>query len=82
MLLDIGLRCFDVDPVRVVVAAGDVADTDDLRAGFLEEEGVVGPDVAEALYDDGGVFRIDVLRLEQLEHAGRNAESGCRRAAL
>ena len=41
-----GLRGFDVDPVRVVVAAGDVADTDDLRAGFLEEEGVVGPDLS------------------------------------
>ena len=64
MLLDIGLSGFDVDPVRVVVAAGDVADTDDLRAGFLEEEGVVGPDVAEALYDDGGVLSSSSTQVE------------------
>ena len=61
VLLDIGLRGFDVDAVRVVVAAGDVADSDYLAARVVQEQRVVGSDVAEALYDDGGVFRLYVL---------------------
>ena len=48
----------------------------------LEEEGVVGSDVAEALYDDGGILRVDMLGLEQFKNAGCDAESRCRGAAL
>ena len=82
MLLNVCLRRLDVDTVRVVVAAGDVADSDYLSSGFLEEEGVVGSDVAEALYDDGGILRVDMLGLEQFKNAGCDAESRCRGTAL
>lgn len=82
VLLDVGLRGFDVDAVRVVVAAGDVADSDYLAARVVQEQRVVGSDVAEALYDDGGVLRVDVLSLEQFKNAGGDAESGRRGASL
>ena len=74
--------CLDVDTVLAVVAAGDVADADDLCASFLEEECVVGPDVAEALYDDCCCFGIYILGLEEFKNAGRNAESRCCCAAF
>ncbi len=71
-----------VESVRVVDAAADVADRDDLRAHLSQDAGRVGANIAVALHRNRRLRQRLVLPPEQLARADRHAAAGRFLAAL
>src|SRR6266542_2891425 len=70
-------RRHDVDPVRVVQAAGRVGDRDHLGPLFGEELGQVATDVSEALNGDAEAVEREAQLRHRLEDAVEGAPRGC-----
>ena len=67
------LRCFNVDPFRIVNRSGVIADTDDFDAALVSErQSCDRTDVAESLHDRGASSRIHLQHvhraLDQIHH--------------